>query len=101
MLIETSPRLSIPSFHFSRENGSAGDGSESLRLDSDNSDAIGDLKRKKPEVVSETEYPNKSPKNIHGDQDSSSSKSSSDKQRKHEKLDWNVLRPPKSQRKRG
>ncbi|KAM7501876.1 hypothetical protein LguiB_000780 [Lonicera macranthoides] len=84
-----------------RENGSAGDGSESLRLDSENSDAIGDLKRKKPEVVSETEYPNKSPKNVRGDQDSSSSKSSSDNQRKHEKLDWNVLRPPKSQRKRG
>ncbi|KAA8549289.1 hypothetical protein F0562_000973 [Nyssa sinensis] len=46
-----------------RENGSAQDGSESLKLDSFNSDANGDLKRKQAaKVVSDRLYPNKTQK---------------------------------------
>ncbi|XP_059660774.1 uncharacterized protein LOC132307123 [Cornus florida] len=82
----------------SRENGSTQDGSESLKTGSSSSDANGDLKRKQVEVVSEVRYPNKSQKNVQGNQESSSNNNmSSHKQSKREKLDWNVLRPPKGQ----
>lgn len=87
--------------HRYRENGYAQDGSESSQLDRNNGDANGDLKRKQAEVISEIPYPNKLPKNIEGDQDSTSSSRSSHKKHKREKLDWNVLRPPKAQNKRG
>lgn len=87
--------------NYYRENGSARDGTESSKLDRNDSDASEDLKRKQAEVISEIPYPNKLAKNIEGDQDSTSSSRSSHKKHKREKLDWNVLRPPKAQNKRG
>ncbi|KAK9279282.1 hypothetical protein L1049_012961 [Liquidambar formosana] len=85
-----------------RENGSSLDGAENLDEDRPNCNANGELKRKQPEVVSETQYPNKSPKNSQGNQQSSPNNSKgSFKQPNRDKLDWSVLRPPKSQNKRG
>ncbi|CAL5424440.1 unnamed protein product [Camellia sinensis] len=85
----------------SREKGSTQYELENLKLNSSNNDdASGDVKRKQHEVVSETQYPNKSQKNVQGDQESSPNNSSSQRQPKHEKLDWNVLRPSKGQKKR-
>lgn len=79
---------------FYRENGSSEDGAECSKADK--CDANGDLKRKQSEVDSEKQYPNKSPKNVQaGKQASPSYHKSSQKQAKHEKLDWSVLRPPK------
>uniref|UniRef100_A0A5B6ZLG4 Putative M-phase phosphoprotein 6 isoform X1 n=1 Tax=Davidia involucrata TaxID=16924 RepID=A0A5B6ZLG4_DAVIN len=85
-----------------REDGSTQDGSESLKLDSFNSDANGDLKRKQAKVVPDIQYPNKAQKNVQGNQVSTPNNiKGSHKQSKREKLDWNVLRPPKCQNKRG
>ncbi|KAA8543851.1 hypothetical protein F0562_021972 [Nyssa sinensis] len=85
-----------------RENECTKDGSESSKHDNSNSDDNGDLKRKQPEVVSDIPYPNKTRKNVEGNQESSSNNSkSSHKQSKREKLDWSVLRPPKSMKKTG
>ncbi|XWS28814.1 hypothetical protein CRYUN_Cryun25bG0103700 [Craigia yunnanensis] len=79
----------------SSENGSAFEAADCSKVGRDN----GDLKRKQSDIDSEPQYPNKSPKNGHGVQSSqSTSKGSSKKQSKREKLDWNVLRPPKSNR---
>ena len=56
-----------------------------------------DLKRKKPEVMSEAQYPNKSPKNDEGSCHTSQKNNlGSFKKPKKANLDWNVLRPPKS-----
>ncbi|KAJ0962423.1 hypothetical protein J5N97_030251 [Dioscorea zingiberensis] len=61
-----------------------------------------DLKRKQPET--ETPPPHNSQKGITRDDESQSSsqnqRKNSHKQNKREKLDWNVLRPPKVQSKR-
>lgn len=71
-----------------------------MDMDERTNEANGELKRKQGEVVGEAQYPNKSPKNGQSDKNSSPSSSrSSRKQSKHEKLDWNVLRPSKGQRK--
>ncbi|XVF05492.1 hypothetical protein REPUB_Repub05bG0177000 [Reevesia pubescens] len=79
----------------SSENGSASEAADCSKVGTDN----GYLKRKQSDIDSEPQYPNKSPKNGHGVQSSpSTSKGSSKKQSKREKLDWNVLRPPKSNR---
>ncbi|XVF20029.1 hypothetical protein REPUB_Repub11eG0162800 [Reevesia pubescens] len=79
----------------SSENGSASEAADCSKVGTDD----GDLKRKQSDIDSELQYPNKSPKNGHGVQSSpSTSKASSKKQPKREKLDWNVLRPPKSNR---
>ncbi|KZV28646.1 hypothetical protein F511_13778 [Dorcoceras hygrometricum] len=76
-----------------RENTSLQDDSESDNLIND-----GELKRKHPDLSSESSYPNKSRKNSVQHQDSSPSSSrSSQKQQKREKLDWNILQPPKHQ----
>ncbi|CAK9187276.1 unnamed protein product [Ilex paraguariensis] len=84
----------------SDRNSSTQDGSETLKVDGFECDANDDLKRKQAEVVSEAQYPNKSQKNIQGNQGSSpNSNRSSHKQPKREKLDWSVLRPPKGQNK--
>jgi len=50
----------------------------------------GNVKRKQSEVVSEAQYPNKSPKN---DLSSPSSSLGTFKKPSGDKLDWNVLRP--------
>ncbi|KAH7511561.1 hypothetical protein ACOSP7_024889 [Xanthoceras sorbifolium] len=84
-----------------RENGILEDGeySEADKLDPE---ANGDHKRKQSDVVSEPQYPKKSPKNVQaGQQSSPSNHKGSFKQPKHEKLDWNVLRPPKFPNKNG
>lgn len=86
--------------HCSREDRSSLDGEENMNVDKTSSDSNGDLKRKQPEV-SESERPSKSPKEESGARKSSPNNTrGSHKQTKREKLDWNVLRPPKSQNKR-
>ncbi|XVF68798.1 hypothetical protein PTKIN_Ptkin11bG0030300 [Pterospermum kingtungense] len=77
----------------SSESGSS-EAADCSKVDTDN----GDLKRKQSDMDSEPQYPNKSPKNGHGVESSPSTSKSSKKQSKREKLDWNVLRPPKSNR---
>ena len=85
-----------------RENASVQDGSRSLKPDSLKNVANGDLKRKQAEVVPEMRSPNKSQKNVQDDQQfAPNNNRSSQKKSKREKLDWNVLRPPKCQSKRG
>ena len=77
------------------ENGSASEASDYSKVGTDS----GDLKRKHFDRDSETQYPNKSPNIGHGGQPSrTTSNASSKKQSKREKLDWNVLRPPKPNR---
>ncbi|XWS53110.1 hypothetical protein CRYUN_Cryun11dG0129600 [Craigia yunnanensis] len=79
----------------SSEKGSASEAADCSKVGTDN----GDPKRNQPDIDSEPQYPNKSPKNGHGVQSSpNTSKASSKKHSKREKLDWNVLRPPKSNR---
>lgn len=78
------------------------DGTSSVRsADSNISDV--DLKRKQPEMEMETPSPQKMLKSVSGDGDGQSSsqinRKGSYKQQKREKLDWNVLRPPKSENK--
>lgn len=78
------------------------DGAECLNIDKSDFKADGDLKRKQSEAVSETQYPNKSPKDVQGNQQSSpNSSKGSFKKPKGQKLDWSVLRPSKSRNKRG
>ncbi|KAI3450371.1 hypothetical protein Pfo_007036 [Paulownia fortunei] len=82
------------------ENGSSQYRLDNLESNVSSSDAYGDIKRKQAEVASEAHYPNKSRKNDKDNQDSTPTSShSSQKQHKREKLDWNVLRPPKYQSK--
>ncbi|PSR95097.1 Mediator of RNA polymerase II transcription subunit like [Actinidia chinensis var. chinensis] len=77
-----------------RENGSTHDVTEKS-----NNNANREFKRKQAEVVSETQYANKTQKNVQHDQESSpNSSSSSHRQQKRERLDWSVLRPPKGQK---
>ncbi|KAF7805438.1 M-phase phosphoprotein 6 [Senna tora] len=79
-----------------RENGSPVEGPDCSNVDKTSNEFNGDLKRKQSEVMSEAQYPNKSPKNDKGDRQSSSKNSlGSFKKPKGDKLDWNVLRPPK------
>ncbi|KAK8641451.1 hypothetical protein V6N13_010856 [Hibiscus sabdariffa] len=83
----------------SSENGSASETTDCSKVGTLKHDGGGDLKRKQSDMVSEPANPNKSPKNGNAIQSSpSSSKTSSKKQSKREKLDWNVLRPPKPNR---
>ncbi|XP_050368748.1 uncharacterized protein LOC126786839 isoform X2 [Argentina anserina] len=83
-----------------RENGSSMDEAECSNIDKSNCEPNGDLKRKQSEVVSETQYPNKSPKNDRGQSSPNISKGSF-KKPKGGKLDYNILRPSKSHTKRG
>ncbi|XP_054813127.1 uncharacterized protein LOC129313777 [Prosopis cineraria] len=77
-----------------RENGATVDGPDCANPASN--DVSGDLKRKQPEVMSEAQYPNKSPENDKGDCHASPKNSlGSFKKSKGDKLNWNVLRPPK------
>ncbi|KAL5580967.1 hypothetical protein UlMin_013409 [Ulmus minor] len=81
-----------------RQNESPVDDAEYSDIDKPKSDSNGDLKRKQHEEVSESQYPNKSPKSNHGKQQSSSSKSKgSFKKPKAENLDWNILRRSKKE----
>ncbi|GMI81771.1 hypothetical protein like AT5G59460 [Hibiscus trionum] len=85
--------------NLSSENGSASEATDCSKVGMDEHEGNGDLKRKHSNIVSEPAYPNKPPKNGDASHSApSSSKASSKKQSKREKLDWNVLRPPKPNR---
>lgn len=88
----------ITHIQFCRENGSAHGGleSESLKMDKNNNDANEDRKRKHAEIVLDVSFPNKLPKKNQGDQ-ASTPCGRAYRQQKREKLDWNVLRPPRPQ----
>lgn len=87
--------------HFDRTNASPKDCPESIKPESSSYAENGDLKRKQAEQVSEAQYPNKSQRSFKTEKDSSDHKNRNwQKQPKNEKLDWNVLRPPKSQSKK-
>lgn len=74
----------------------------SLKKENWNSNkANGDLKRKQVEVVEEVQFANKSANIIEGNNGSSSNNSRKKSHNKRGKLDFNVLRSPKSQSKRG
>ncbi|XP_059429528.1 uncharacterized protein LOC132163305 [Corylus avellana] len=84
-----------------REGGSPMDEAGCSNVDKSNREANGDLKRKQSEVVSETQYPNKSPKDVQSNEQSAPNNSKgSFRKPKGQKLDWSVLRPSKSQHKR-
>ncbi|XP_043701244.1 uncharacterized protein LOC122651779 [Telopea speciosissima] len=86
-----------------RENESSQIRSEGLNVSRPSSDSDVDHKRKQPEVDEGAQYPSKSQKNVSDGGNRCSTPSSdkgSYKQPKREKLDWNVLRPPKAQSKR-
>lgn len=86
-------------FAFYRENGSSG-GADGMNVDESNLKANGNHKRKQSDVVSETQNPNKSPKRVQGNQQSSPNNTKgSFKTPKGHRLDWSVLRPSKSQNK--
>ena len=70
-----------------------------MNVDKPNSDSNGDLKRKQPEIVSESQRPSKSPKDDQGAKNSTPN-SSKGSRKQSNKLDWNVLRPPRNQNKR-
>uniref|UniRef100_A0A7N0U396 M-phase phosphoprotein 6 n=1 Tax=Kalanchoe fedtschenkoi TaxID=63787 RepID=A0A7N0U396_KALFE len=81
------------------QNGSF-NGEGSANEDSDTSNTKMDHKRKQPVGESEEllHYPNKSPKNSHGNQRTNASSSGKKRSnKKREKNDWSVLRPPKSE----
>ncbi|XAR58970.1 hypothetical protein NMG60_11014569 [Bertholletia excelsa] len=83
-----------------RENASTLDGSQIRKPNMFDNDANVEHKRKQDEVVSEAECVGKSQKNSQVDLGSSSNNGrSSHKKPKREKLDWNVLRPPKGHKK--
>ncbi|XP_031114042.1 uncharacterized protein LOC116017576 [Ipomoea triloba] len=84
-----------------RENGFSQDGPENSKQDDSSTDAKGDYKRKQDDVERDVHFPNKSHKNVHGHEGPSRrSNQKFQKQPKHEKLDWGVLRPPKHQNKK-
>lgn len=84
---------------FCRENEFDWDGSESLKMDRNDSDANEDLKRKYIEATPGASNPNTSPQKSQGGQAPTPRGRNSNKKQKHGKLDWNVLRPPKPQNK--
>ncbi|XP_029120222.1 uncharacterized protein [Elaeis guineensis] len=85
---------------YNRVDGSSAVRSEDSTIASQENISDVDLKRKKPEMEMETSSPHKVLKSVSGDGDGQSSskinRKGSYKQHKREKLDWNVLRPPKS-----
>ncbi|OVA17846.1 hypothetical protein BVC80_1835g238 [Macleaya cordata] len=96
--------LICPLLFFSREIGSSRVEPENTNVSRPDSDYDGDLERKHPGIVTETQYPNKSPRNLSGEGDHRSSENNSrgsNKKQKRGKLDWNLLRPPKAQKRQG
>lgn len=91
----------LPTTDCNRENGFSQDGPENSKQDDSSTDAKGDYKRKQDDVERDVHFPNKSHKNVHGHEGPSRrSNQKFQKQPKHEKLDWGVLRPPKHQNKK-
>ncbi|XP_070024522.1 uncharacterized protein LOC107761226 [Nicotiana tabacum] len=81
-----------------RENGTSQCGLENSHVDDSRHSPNEDLKRKQDDTSSEAQYPNKSHKRVLGNPESSPSSSRSSQ--KPHRLDWSVLKPPKSQKKR-
>ncbi|CDP09076.1 unnamed protein product [Coffea canephora] len=85
-------------------NTDRGDGSPQVELENEELEnsgcgSNGDLKRKTADGY-EPQHPNKSQKSFQGDERSSPHNNRTPhKQPKREKLDWNVLKPPKSRSK--
>lgn len=80
-----------------RENGS----SEGTEMNMGHSDADKELKRKQQaEASSETNHPEKLQKDGQGNKQPSSGKKSARKQSKRDRIDYNVLVPPKSHSKK-
>ncbi|KAI4322132.1 hypothetical protein L6164_021851 [Bauhinia variegata] len=83
-----------------REKESSMEGTKYANEDNTSLVVNGDLKRKQSEVISEAQFPNKSPKNDQdGKQSAAPNGLGSFKKPKGDKLDWSVLRPPKCQTK--
>lgn len=87
------------SFQTGRNFGSGNGASEHTETDMGNNDADVELKRKQPETSSQKSHPKKLQKDGQGKKQPSPSENSSRKQSKRDKLDYNVLVPPKSQSK--
>nr|XP_016471366.1 PREDICTED: uncharacterized protein LOC107793513 [Nicotiana tabacum] len=81
-----------------RENGTSQCGLENSNVEDSCHSPNEDLKRKQDDTSSEAQYPNKSHKRVLGNPESSPSSSRSSQ--KPHGLDWSVLKPPKSQKKR-
>lgn len=79
-----------------RENGA----SEHIDMNVGNNNADAELKRKQSEVFSPKGNPKKLQKDGQGNKQPSPSDNSSRKQSKRDKLDYNVLVPPKSRSKK-
>eukprot|EP00268_Persea_americana_P058387 TRINITY_DN7057_c0_g1_i1.p1 TRINITY_DN7057_c0_g1~~TRINITY_DN7057_c0_g1_i1.p1 ORF type:complete len:204 (-),score=41.10 TRINITY_DN7057_c0_g1_i1:387-998(-) len=84
-------------------NGVLREGEEDHDISRENSYSDVDHKRKQPETETEAHTPDKAQASASGEGDgrSSSKGKNGPFQRKREKLDWSVLRPPKPQTKRG
>lgn len=81
-----------------RENGTSQCGLENPDLDDSYDDPSEDLKWKQDDTSSEAQYSNKSHKRVLDDPSSSSS--NNQKSKTPHRLDWSVLKPPKSQKRR-
>ncbi|WMV32177.1 hypothetical protein MTR67_025562 [Solanum verrucosum] len=92
--------LFIPTItvHCHRENGTSQYGLENSDLDDSYDDPNEDLKWKQDNTSSEAQYSNKSHKRVLNDP--ASSPSSSQRSKMPHRLDWSVLKPPKSQKRR-
>lgn len=82
-----------------RKDQSSRDGFDDMELNMSSQSANGDLKRKRLEVASETPSPSNSRKNFRSAPEAHKGSKKVDKKAKGQKLDWSVLRPPKSQKK--
>ncbi|KAJ6809036.1 uncharacterized protein M6B38_164175 [Iris pallida] len=101
---EAANMYQTPAANTNHQSSGPERGSESQEVANSSSDQDIDLKRKQPEMEMDTPSPNKLQKVATGESSGQSSSQNgtrgSDKQQKREKLDWNVLRPPKPQIKR-
>ncbi|XP_015077604.1 uncharacterized protein LOC107021450 [Solanum pennellii] len=81
-----------------RENGTSQYGLENSDVDDSYDDPNEDIKWKQDNTSSEGQYSNKSHKRVLDDP--ASSPSSSQRSKMPQRLDWSVLKPPKSQKRR-
>ncbi|KAG0489501.1 hypothetical protein HPP92_006364 [Vanilla planifolia] len=96
---ETSTIHQMPMPLSSNENGSISDRSEESQGTSSENNLDADLKRKQSAVEMDTKFSNKLPRVENREANGKlklHSQGSSIKQQKREKLDWNLLRPPKA-----
>uniref|UniRef100_A0A803LCF8 M-phase phosphoprotein 6 n=1 Tax=Chenopodium quinoa TaxID=63459 RepID=A0A803LCF8_CHEQI len=88
------------SFQTGRNLDRENDTSDRTEMNKGTIDVDEELKRKQPETLSKKNKPKKLQKDGQGNKQPSPSENSSHKQSKRDKLDYNVLVPPKSQSKR-